>query len=96
MESRKNASELGFLTKILYKSVRLYQHLSSGRPTPCKYIPTCSNYALDALESHGTVHGTKLILKRLSRCHPFNKSNGWDPVPAVNKNAIHLHEKVSS
>ena len=96
MKSEKSASELGFLTKILYKSVRSYQYLTSGRPSPCKYVPTCSNYALDALESHGAVHGTKFIFKRLFRCHPFNKSSGWDPVPGVGNDTVHLHEKVCS
>ena len=62
--------------------VRLYQRLAAGRPTPCRYVPTCSNYALDALEGHGAVRGGWLTLRRLSRCHPWGRS-GWDPVPAT-------------
>ena len=62
--------------------VRLYQRLAAGRPTPCRYVPTCSNYALDALEGHGAVRGGWLTFRRLSRCHPWGHS-GWDPVPAT-------------
>jgi hypothetical protein len=101
MKIKKTGSELGFLTKILYNFVRFYQYLSAGRPSPCRYVPTCSNYALDALEVHGSLHGMKLIFKRLLRCHPFVKSNGWDPVPGTNQNIScghqnYLHEKVCS
>ena len=96
MESRKNAFELGFLTKILYKSVRLYQHLSSGRPTPCKYIPTCSNYApLMHWKAMGQLMEQNLFLNDFLVVIHLLKSNGWDPVPAVNKNAP-FAEKVSS
>ena len=101
MKIKKTGSELGFLTKILYNFVRFYQYLFAGRPSPCRYVPTCSNYALDALEVHGSLHGMKLIFKRLLRCQPFAKSNGWDPVPGTNQNIScahqnHLHEKVCS
>ncbi|MCP4744087.1 MAG: membrane protein insertion efficiency factor YidD [Actinomycetia bacterium] len=60
--------------------VRFYQRLADGRPTPCRYVPTCSNYALDALEGHGAIRGGWLTVRRLSRCHPWGRS-GWDPVP---------------
>jgi|TARA_B100000959_G_C14945883_1_gene609879 hypothetical protein len=101
MKIEKTGSELGFLTKILYNFVCFYQYLTAGRPTPCRYVPTCSNYALDALEVHGSFHGIKLIFKRLIRCHPFEKSNGWDPVPGTDKDVSfkhenYLHEKACS
>jgi uncharacterized protein len=64
----------------LHAGVRLYQRVTAGRPTPCRFVPTCSNYALDALEAHGAVRGTGLTVRRLCRCHPWG-GHGWDPVP---------------
>ena len=60
--------------------VRLYQLLRAGRPSPCRYWPTCSAYALEALERHGAWRGLYLATRRVSRCHPWG---GWgpDPVP---------------
>ena len=46
----------------------------------CRFYPSCSNYAIQAIDAHGAVHGTWLTLKRISRCHPFN-AGGFDPVP---------------
>jgi putative membrane protein insertion efficiency factor len=46
----------------------------------CRYLPTCSAYALEALEKYGAVKGGYLALRRLLRCHPFHKG-GYDPVP---------------
>lgn len=48
----------------------------------CRYQPTCSAYALEALEKHGAVKGAALALRRIGRCHPLGKS-GYDPVPGV-------------
>jgi putative membrane protein insertion efficiency factor len=66
--------------RLLHWLVRLYQRVTHGRPTPCRFVPTCSNYALDALEQRGAVRGSALTLRRLSRCHPWG-GHGWDPVP---------------
>jgi len=60
--------------------VRGYQALTANRPSPCRYIPTCSNYALDAYAHHGFLRGSWLTLRRILRCHPWG-SSGWDPVP---------------
>jgi uncharacterized protein len=60
--------------------VRLYQLVLSGRPSPCRYYPTCSAYAVEALERHGAVRGSWLTLRRLLRCHPWG-GHGVDPVP---------------
>lgn len=46
----------------------------------CRYIPTCSQYALEALEKYGPIKGTYLSIKRILRCNPFSKG-GYDPVP---------------
>ena len=61
----------------------LYQRVTSHKPSTCRYIPTCSSYALEALEKHGLLPGIWLTLRRLCRCHPWSKQNGWDPVPSA-------------
>ncbi|MBN2621751.1 MAG: membrane protein insertion efficiency factor YidD [Acidimicrobiales bacterium] len=68
------------LARVLHSAVRLYQRVTDGRPSPCRFVPTCSNYALDALEEHGAVRGGALTVRRLCRCHPWG-GHGWDPVP---------------
>ena len=68
--------------------VRVYQRLTAHRPSPCRYVPTCSNYALDAYELHGFVRGSWLTAKRIGRCHPW-ASSGWDPVPGAGGSADH-------
>jgi putative membrane protein insertion efficiency factor len=64
----------------LTRLVRGYQGLTANRPSPCRYDPTCSNYALEALARHGAVRGSWLTVRRLARCHPWG-GHGWDPVP---------------
>jgi len=64
----------------LARVVRLYQSAAAGRPSPCRYQPSCSNYALDALDAHGALSGFWLTVRRLGRCHPWG-GHGWDPVP---------------
>ncbi|MDO8361598.1 MAG: membrane protein insertion efficiency factor YidD [Actinomycetota bacterium] len=59
-----------------------YQKAMEGRPSPCRFTPSCSSYALEALEVHGTWRGLRLTVRRLLRCRPFGPS-GWDPVPAA-------------
>lgn len=60
--------------------VRAYQWAFAWRVSPCRYVPTCSSYALEALEVHGFFRGTWLSLRRLGRCHPWG-GHGHDPVP---------------
>ena len=65
---------------ILQHAVRFYRHfISPGLPRSCRFYPTCSEYALDALERYGALKGLWLILKRLSKCHPYHPG-GFDPL----------------
>jgi putative membrane protein insertion efficiency factor len=66
--------------RFLHLLVRGYRRLTAGRPSPCRFDPTCSAYALDALEHRGAARGSWLIVRRLARCHPWG-GHGWDPVP---------------
>ena len=50
-------------------------------PARCRFYPTCSAFAMDALEKHGVLLGGWLIIKRLFRCHPLSKHSGYDPIP---------------
>jgi len=62
--------------------ISIYQRLISPLLGPCcRFHPTCSEYAKEALESHGLVMGIWLTIKRLSKCHPLGGS-GFDPVPS--------------
>ncbi|MEK9750554.1 MAG: membrane protein insertion efficiency factor YidD [Flavobacteriaceae bacterium] len=61
--------------------VRAYQYLISPyTPSSCRFVPTCSEYAVEALKKHGPIKGTMLAAKRIARCHPWGES-GHDPVP---------------
>lgn len=67
---------------LLMLPVWLYQKLvGPWKPATCRFQPTCSHYALDALREHGALRGSWLTLRRLARCHPFCEP-GYDPVPA--------------
>jgi len=68
------------VTTVLQTGVRGYRRVTAGRPSPCRFDPTCSAYALEALEHHGAARGTWLTIRRITRCHPWG-GTGWDPVP---------------
>ena len=68
------------LARSLHALIRGYQWLRRGRPSPCRFDPTCSTYALEALERHGAARGSWLAARRVGRCHPWG-GLGWDPVP---------------
>jgi uncharacterized protein len=64
----------------LLRTINLYQRLNSHRASPCRYEPSCSEYAREAVEVHGAGRGAWLGARRLARCHPFG-GFGFDPVP---------------
>ncbi len=65
--------------------IRLYQRLLSPYlPPSCRYVPTCSEYAVEAIRRYGVWRGGWMALRRLSRCHPWGGS-GYDPVPTPTK-----------
>ena len=65
----------------LLRLIRFYQRqISPLSPPRCRFIPTCSEYAAQAVEKYGAVKGAFLASRRLLRCHPFHKG-GYDPVP---------------
>ena len=62
--------------------IRFYQRsISPLRPGSCRFTPTCSHYACEAIQKYGALKGGFLALKRILRCHPFYKGNPYDPVP---------------
>lgn len=69
------------VTRVLGMIVKLWQwSFSAVMPPSCRYSPSCSDYALEALRLHGPWRGTWLAAKRIARCHPWG-GHGFDPVP---------------
>ncbi|MCQ4085901.1 membrane protein insertion efficiency factor YidD [Saccharibacillus sp. JS10] len=66
-------------------TIRFYRKfISPLTPPSCRFVPTCSAYALEAIEVHGAAKGSWLAAKRISKCHPFHEG-GFDPVPPNSK-----------
>lgn len=93
------------MKKLALFLIKCYKVVSSGLPPRCRFYPTCSTYAYQAIEIHGVFKGSFLTAKRLLRCHPFCKG-GIDPVPekksAVNNeqlttkcNKKHKNKKIN-
>jgi len=68
------------MKKILIWIIKKYQAIPGSFHQSCRFIPTCSNYAIEAIETHGSIYGTLLTVKRILKCNPFTKP-GYDPVP---------------
>ena len=69
------------MRQILIGFIKVYRLvLSPFIGQHCRFTPTCSEYAMQAIDEHGSVRGSWLAIRRLSRCHPFH-AGGWDPVP---------------
>lgn len=65
------------LSRVLF---RTYRAVRSVFPPSCRFAPSCSEYAEDAIRLHGWMRGSGLALRRLLRCHPWSEG-GWEPVP---------------
>ena len=83
------------LTKVLTGLIKIYQYvISPYLPASCRYYPTCSAYAVEALQQHGPLKGSWLTIRRLGRCHPFG-GQGYDPVPKKHENCHHCATEMS-
>ncbi|MBO5771147.1 MAG: membrane protein insertion efficiency factor YidD [Alistipes sp.] len=86
MQSNESSKRLPTICRQIVRApfvalIRFYQLcISPLTPPSCRFTPTCSQYALEALRRHGVVRGLWLALKRIARCHPWGGS-GYDPVP---------------
>ena len=70
------------MKRIFLTLIRFYQkYISPAFPARCRFRPTCSRYAYEAIAKYGALKGGWLALKRLLRCHPFYKGDPYDPVP---------------
>jgi len=67
---------------LLIAAIRFYRYVISPLlPARCRFMPTCSEYALEALQRYGVFKGGYLAMKRILRCHPFSSCHGYDPLP---------------
>ena len=69
------------VARVLLLVLHVYQGIRGGRPSPCHFVPSCSAYAVEAVELHGAARGSWLAARRIARCRPFG-SRGFDPVPS--------------
>ena len=71
----------GAAARLVIGAVEIYRHMISPlRPASCRFMPTCSQYAVDAVTEYGVLRGGWLAVRRLFRCGPWH-SGGWDPIP---------------
>lgn len=71
----------GPVVRVLVGAIEMYRHMISPlRPPSCRFTPTCSQYAVEALTAHGLLRGSWLATVRLVKCGPWHRG-GWDPVP---------------
>lgn len=80
MTTAPASAPAGWIVRRLLGAVEWYQRFVDGRPSPCRFTPSCSAYAHQALTTHGAGRGVWLTVRRLVRCRPLGPS-GWDPVP---------------
>lgn len=80
-ERTSTTQRTGIIAQLLLGIIRFYRYFISPMLAPrCRFNPTCSRYALDAIQIHGALKGSWLALKRISKCHPLH-AGGDDPVP---------------
>lgn len=80
------------MKKLLIKLIKLYQSMPLKSHKSCRFYPTCSNYAIEAIEVHGSFKGMYLTIKRILKCNPFSKG-GIDLVPPKRKQYKNLKRK---
>jgi len=66
--------------RAMQAGIGAYQRVRAGRPSPCRFDPSCSQYAHEAIGRFGAIKGGAMALRRISRCHPWG-GQGYDPVP---------------
>ena len=70
------------MKRLMLAAIRFYQkRISPAYPRRCRFEPTCSQYAVEAITKYGALKGGLLALRRFLRCNPFNKGDHFDPVP---------------
>ena len=70
------------MKRLMLSIIQFYRkHISPYTPPSCRFTPTCSQYAYEAINKYGALKGGFLALRRLLRCHPFSKADHYDPVP---------------
>ena len=72
------------MKRVLIFFIKLYQKLPLSTHSYCKFIPTCSNYGIEAINTYGSIKGTYLTIKRILRCNPLSHG-GYDPEPKKEK-----------
>lgn len=87
------------IVRILFKAYKFVVspmlHWITGPGSGCRFIPSCSEYFAEAVETHGFCKGSSLGVRRLCRCHPWGKS-GYDPVPGVDTPPVSHQSLISS
>lgn len=73
---------VGLVARLVDRLIGAYQYLFAGRVSPCRYVPSCSTYAREALVAHGALRGGWYAARRLGRCNPWG-GHGYDPVPGT-------------
>ncbi|MCU1493455.1 MAG: hypothetical protein JWO62_1219 [Acidimicrobiaceae bacterium] len=73
-------SDAGRPARAVVATIRAYQGARRGHLSPCRFVPSCSEYAIEAVTSHGVVKGVWLAARRIARCNPLG-GRGFDPVP---------------
>lgn len=68
------------IQKIFLSIIKVYRFFSKYTPPVCRFTPTCSQYAYEAIKKYGVIKGGFLSIKRILKCHPYHKG-GYDPVP---------------
>ncbi len=81
------------LARVMLGAIRFYRRaISPFTPPACRFTPTCSAYAAEAVERHGTMRGGWLAMRRILRCHPFGRY-GFDPVPTSHEPLVRAEGK---